>query len=722
MQHAPSLPPLESLQQFMHFRRIMFLRGPNIWSRNPCMEVWVDLAEFKDLSSELLPGFNDRYKAWLPTVIEHRCSEGERGGFFQRLDRGTYLAHILEHTTLELQTLAGCNVGFGRAREMSEEGVYKVAIRYEEESVATECLNAARDLLKACIYDLPYDVDSEVRRLHDLADRRCLGPSTKAIVNAGLDRNIPFRRLNTGSLVLLGQGFKQRRIWTAETDRTGAIAESIAQDKELTKQLLRAVGVPVPEGRAVSDPEDAVEAASEIESAVVVKPQDANHGRGIVPNLVQPDEIRNAYHVAAKEGSGVIVERFVPGYEHRLLVVGKRFVAASRGEPVTVTADGVRNVRQLVEEVVNADPRRGEDETLPLSPVEIDASLEMILEHQGLSLDSVPADGKKVLIKRHDNLSNDVTDLVHPSVAENAVLAARTVGLDIAGIDIVALDISCPLEDQGGAIVEVNAGPGLIMHLKPLVGEPRPVGQAIVEQMFGPTGNARIPLICVTGTSGKSKLVRFLRTTLASTGLIVGSAESDGTFVNDRCIHTGPSDNSQATKNLLIHPQVQAAVIEAGADGILREGLGFDKCDVAIVTRVEPEGNLGGEFDLFDDSKLFGVKRTPVDVVMETGAAVLNASDSLCLDMKPLSKGDVILFAIDSNLASIAKHLEEGKRVVVCESNLIVAKDAQVQTPLGAIPNGLDACDLELLLAGIAALWHLGTELQTLRNAVQNFG
>ncbi len=311
MQPATTIPAQDHPHPFMHFRRLMFLRGPNIWSRRQCLEVWVDLGPWNDFSSEMIPGFVERYKAWLPTVIEHRCSEGVRGGFFQRLDRGTYLAHILEHTTLELQTLAGNDLGFGRAREMSETGVYKVAIRYEEESVVTECLMAARELLHACIYDLPFDLEGRRRQLHDLADRRCLGPSTKAILEAAEKRSIPFRRLNTGSLVVMGFGANQRRIWTAESDRTGAIAESIAQDKELTKRLLRAVGVPVPEGRAVDCPDDAVDAASDIESAVVVKPQDANHGRGIVPNLTQAEEIRNAYHVAAKEGSGVIVERFV---------------------------------------------------------------------------------------------------------------------------------------------------------------------------------------------------------------------------------------------------------------------------------------------------------------------------------------------------------------------------------------------------------------------------
>ncbi len=602
------------------------------------MEVWVDLNELKDFSSELIPGFNERYKAWLPSVIEHRCSVGERGGFFQRLDRGTYLAHILEHTVLELQTLAGSNVGFGRARETSEEGVYKVAIRYEEETLARECLNAARELLKACVYDLPYDVDSEVKRLHDLADRRCLGPSTRAIVDAAEKRNIPYRRLNQGSLVLLGQGAHQRRIWTAESDRTGAIAESIAQDKELTKQLLRAVGVPVPEGRAVSGPDDAVEAAEDIESPVVVKPLDANHGRGVIPNLTQPDEIRNAFEVASREGSGVLVERFVPGYEHRLLVVGDRFVAASKGEPVTVIADGRRTVRELVEQVVNADPRRGEDETLPLSPIEIDQSLCMILEHQGLTVDSVPPLDKRVLVKRHDNLSHDVTDLVHPTVAEHAVLAAKTVGLDIAGIDIVALDISCPLEDQGGAIVEVNAGPGLIMHLKPLVGTPRPVGEAIVEHMFGTTGDARIPSICITGTGQTTEVAQSIATVLEKAGYSVGLASKLGTFVQGRSICATPSDHAQAARNLLLNANVTAGVFEASGSSILSDGLGIDKCHIAVVTEVCLEGHTNVEYDIHTQEKLFGIYRTPVDVVMEDGCAILNADDPQCLEMKPLSK------------------------------------------------------------------------------------
>jgi cyanophycin synthetase len=718
----------------MEFRRTMFLRGPNIWSRRPVIEVWVDLAELREFSSELIPGFNQRYKAWLPSVVEHRCSEGVRGGFFHRLDRGTYLAHILEHTALELQTLAGSDVGFGRAREMSEEGVYKVAVRYHEETLGKEALLAARELLKACTFDLPFDVAGTVARLHDMADRRCLGPSTQAIVDAATARNIPHRRLNTGSLVVLGHACKQRRIWTAETDRTGAIAESIAQDKELTKRLLRYVGVPVPNGRVVNDADDAVAAAEDLENAVVVKPQDANHGRGIAFNLTNPQEIRQAYVVAAQEGSGVIVEDFVPGFDHRLLVVGNRMVAATRGEPITVEADGKRTVHQLIVEVVNADPRRGEDETLPLSPVEIDGSLRIILEQQALTLDSVPAAGKRIMVKRHDNLSNDVTDLVHPSVAEHAVLAAKTVGLDVAGIDLLALDITCPLEEQGGMIVEVNAGPGLIMHLKPLTGKPRPVGGAIIEHMFGAEGDARIPIVCVTGSGGKSLTVRLIRTLLACQDHKIGACDRWGMYLDERCLDRREASDASRARDLLMHPNATAAVVRADADSILREGLGFDQCSIAVVTGVHTQDHLGGEFDLCSPERVFGVFRSPVDVVMPEGAAVLNAADPHCLNMYTLSKGECILFAdeevpqmttesvgpkaeITSAMTAaqaMLTHLQNGGKCVGFHKGAICLMHGHVETPiapLAALPmvqsdrlNGY----VPSLLAAIAVAWKLG--------------
>ena len=367
----------------MIIRKVLALRGPNIWSRHTVLEAWVDLGPLKDTSSAEIPGFNDRMMTWLPSMVEHRCSVGERGGFFQRMRWGTYLAHILEHTTLELQTLCGTVVGYGRARETSEEGLYKVAIRYHEETLGRACLDCARELIMAAVFDLPFDINANLTRLRELADRVCLGPSTSAIVEAAKARNIPMRRLNAGSLVQFGQGKKQRRIWTAETDFTSAIAESIAQDKQLTKTMLAAAGIPVPEGREVESPDDAWLAAQGIAGPVVVKPVDGNHGRGVCMNLTDEHQIKAAYNEALKEGSGVIVERFANGAEHRLLVVGRKLIAAAAGDAVSVVGDGVHSIRDLIELQVNSDPRRGDDETFPLDTLRITPLTEIELAHQG---------------------------------------------------------------------------------------------------------------------------------------------------------------------------------------------------------------------------------------------------------------------------------------------------------------------------------------------------
>ncbi len=716
------LPPtIDPNRPSLHFRRMMFLRGPNVWSRNPVAEVWVDLANLKDWSSELIPGFNERYKAWLPTVVEHRCSVGERGGFFQRLDRGTYLAHCLEHTALELQTLAGCNVGFGRAREMSEEGVYKVAVRYEEETVVEQCLLVARDLLLACVYDQPFDVAAKVKQLHELADRKCLGPSSKAILNAAIARNIPYRRLSQGSLVQLGHGCKQRRIWTAVTDRTGSIAEALASDKQMTRQLLSSVHVPVPEGRLVEDENDAWVAAQEIPGPVVVKPRDANHGRGVFANLTEQSEVVDAYHEAKNEGSGVMVERFIPGIEHRVLVVGGKVVAATCGRPVSVIGDGKHTVLELIELQVNSDPRRGDTETQPLSPITVSPGLLLMLRQQKLLLDSIPENNREVIIKRHDNLSEDVTDKVHPEVAHRVALAARTIGLDIAGIDLVLEDISRPIEEQRGALVEVNAGPGLLMHLTPSIGQPRPVGEHIINHMFGCSGDdARIPLVCVAGSHGKTSVTRMLHQILKQQYPGAAIADSLGIKVGDWEVATTPSDNAQCARDILANPDVTAAVFEAGIESTLRDGLGFDKCDVAIVTNLT-QADLGGEFDLWSEERVFSVERTPVDVVLERGAAVLNAADPQVMLMKPLSKGDVILFAVDASLDAVKQHLAKGKRAVVVAENAIwlcTGERRERAMETGAIQSKV-AFQLENTLPAIAAAWHLGITVEKIVAAVR---
>ncbi len=496
--------------------RTRYLRGPNIWTYRPVMEVWLDLGELEDFPSNLLPGFTQRLTALLPALIEHHCGVGERGGFIQRLEEGTWAGHILEHIVIELLNLAGMATGFGQTRSTSQRGVYRMVFRARDEQVGRVALQQGHALLMAAINDEPFDVKAAVKAVQDQIDDCYLGPSTAAIVGAATDRGIPHIRLNEGNLVQLGYGAAQRRIWTAETDKTSAIAEGIAGNKDLTKTLLKACGVPVPEGEVVDSPEAAWDTAQDIGLPVVVKPLDGNHGRGVSLELSERADVEAAFKIAENEGSDVIVESFIPGDEHRLLVVGGKVVAAARGESLYIVGNGRDNIAQLIDDQLNSDPRRGDAEEFPLETIILDRepAMRLLLERQGLSGESVPADGQRVLVQRNGNVAIDCTDDVHPDVAHAASLAARVVGLDIAGIDLVITDVSKPMAPQRGAIVEVNAGPGLLMHLKPAEGTPRPVGQQIVEHLFPSDDEdarpGRIPIVGVAGSADSTFIARLV--------------------------------------------------------------------------------------------------------------------------------------------------------------------------------------------------------------------
>jgi cyanophycin synthetase len=714
----------------MEFRKVLVLRGPNYWANFPVLEAWVDLGTLKDSPSDELPGFNDRLMAWLPTLIEHRCSIGERGGFVERLRRGTYQAHILEHVALELQSLSGIDVGFGRTRETSEEGVYKVAVEYQEEAVGRACLESAREICLAAVHDRPFDVAAELRRLRSLNQQTQLGPSTHSIVRAALARGIPARRLNTGSLVQLGYGSRQRRILAAETDRTGAIAESIAQDKELTRTLLRAVGVPVPEGRPVENAEDAWAAAQEIGLPVVVKPQFGNQGRGVATNLTTQQQVLSAYDAARQEEATILVEQFAPGGDYRLLVVGDRVVAAARREPAQVVGDGRHTVEELVR-IVNEDPRRGEDHATALSKIYLDAVALHVLADQGLSPNSVPPALSRVLIRRNANLSTggtatDVSELVHPEVAARAVEAARVIGLDIAGVDVVATDISRPLEEQRGVIVEVNAAPGLRMHLEPSAGKPRPVGDAIVGTMFADGETGRIPIVAVTGVNGKTTTTRFIAHILRGTGRRVGMTCTEGIYLDSRRIQSGDCSGPQSAQNVLLNPSVDAAVLETARGGILRAGLGFDRCDVAVVTNIGEGDHLGlADIDTLD--KLARVKRTVVDALAPTGVAVLNAQDPLVAEMATNCPGSVVFFSSEPNHPLIRAHRIKGGRAVVVRERMIMLCERDVEIPLVPLDRvplthcGRVAFQVENTLAAVGAAWGLGLTRESIRSGLETF-
>ncbi|PTR16919.1 MULTISPECIES: cyanophycin synthetase [unclassified Nitrosospira] len=722
------------------FLEVRHLNGPNIWTLRPVLEAVVDIGDLEDFPSNTIPGFYDRLSSWLPSLIEHRCSYGERGGFLRRLEEGTWPGHILEHVTLELQNLAGMPGGFGRARETSQRGVYKVTVSAWHEDIARSALFAARELvLSAMGYrqgDHPFDVRNAVEHLRDMVDSLWLGPSTACIVEAALSRGIPsIRLLAKGNLVQLGYGVRSQRIWTAETDRTAAIAETISRDKDLTKELLRSCGVPVPEGRVANSAEDAWEAAQDIGLPVVIKPCDGNHGRGVFIELSKREEVESAYHVALKEGTGVLVERYVPGTEHRLLVVGGRLVAANRGDSVSVTGDGKATFRELIRNQINSDPRRGSTEDHPLNLISIDGVTRMEIARQGFTVDSIPPAGLEVLIQRNGNHAFDVTDEVHPSTAAAVSLAARVIGLDIAGIDLVARDISRPLAEQGGAIVEVNAGPSLLMHIKPAVGAPRPVGEAIVDHLFPNHEDGRIPVVGITGSHGKTTVAHIIAHLLALSGRHTGLACSDGFYLDRRQVFSGDHAKRKAANNMLTNRSVEAAVLENGGDSILCEGLAYDGCQIGVVTNVELERHYG-RHDIQTPRQVFDVLRTQVDVVLPTGAAVLNARELLLVEMAGLCNGEVIYFSADPESPVISAHREHGTnglgsvrgtRAVIVRDNEILLANGSNETPVAALAeiafgNDVDArTEVENILAGVAAAWAFGIAPALIRQGIKDF-
>ena len=655
----------------MQICKLKRLVGPNIWANYPVIEAWVDLGKYEDFPSNTLPGFNEKLMAWLPTMVEHRCTIGERGGFFERMRSGTWLGHVLEHVTLEIQSLAHLPVGFGRAREQTDRGVYKVAIEVLDFRFGEACLRVAHEMIMAAATGGDYDLPAALKKLRVNADDFCYGPSTQAIVDAAKARMIPMLRLTEGNLVQLGYGKAQRRIWTAETDSTSAVAESIAHDKELTRQLLTSVGVPIPEGRAVESAEDAWKAAQDLGLPVVVKPQNGNKGRGVSIRLEDRASVEAAYSIAEKQedASGVVVEKFIPGRPFRVLVVGEKAVAAAGGQPHQLIGDGAHTVDELAA-IANQDPRRGDDSAQPLMPFVIDDIALESLRRQGLTRSSVPAANTAVILRHNGDLTVDETDRMHPEVAAQCVLAVRTIGLDIAGIDLIAEDIGKPLDKQGGALIEVNSSPGLIMHLKPQVGSPRPVGEAIVAQLFSAGQTGRVPIVAVSGTNGKTVFTELIGEMLRASGATVGQVGSEGFRVGTRSLGNGNRANADSMRRALMNPYADAFVFEIDEPAVIDEGVIFDRCQVAVVTNAGSWDHLGKQYA--DEVLLGKAVRAPVDIVLPTGFAVLNADDPAVLEYAKFCKGKVLLFAVSVDSPGIAEHLGADGRAVVRDGNQLV--------------------------------------------------
>ena len=629
---------------------------------------------------------------------------------------------------LALQLAVGCSVDFTDVHETSRPNVFRLIIQYEEEEVGQQAVALAIEILRD-----GFESESFAQRLQSLkvlVQNLRLGPSTRSIVQAAQAREIPARRLTDGNLVQLGQGKFQRRIWASETDQTSAIGEAIAQDKDLTKSLLSACGVPVPDGQVVRNAEEAWQVAQELGTPVVIKPKNGNQGRGVSVNLTSEEAIHAAFAAAAAEGKVILLERYIPGQDYRFLVVGTRVVAAARRQAPAVVGDGRHTIDQLVEEA-NRDPRRGEDHATALSKLRLDDIGLEVLQEQDLTPDSIPSPGQVVALRRNANLSTggtatDVTDEVAPEVCARVVEAVQLVGLDVAGVDVVAPCVDQPLELSGGAIVEINAAPGLRMHLSPSFGKPRPVGEAIVSSLFAPGQNARVPVIAVTGTNGKTTTVRCMAHVLRGLSLKVGMTCTDGIYVDDRRIDTGDCSGPRSARAVLSHPQVEAAVLETARGGILREGLGFDRCDVAIVTNIAKGDHLGlGGIET--EQQLANVKQTIVRAVAATGSAVLKASDPLVVSMAEQCPGNVIFFERDGDHPVMVAHRRRGGCTVFVRDRQIVVAIGQQQWIIAAVDRlplaygGRIGFQIDNLLAVAAAAWSLNVPREIIRGRLETF-
>ncbi len=703
----------------MEVTRIRALRGPNLWGKHTSIEAIVTCSA-SEREIERRPGFEERLRARFPKVGALRPIGSHEP---------VSMAHALQVSALQLQAEAGCPVTFGRTAATIDEGTYQIVFEYSEEKVGRQALDHARALCRAAIDDTEFDLQAALAQLRELDEDIRLGPSTGSIVDAARARSVPFRRLTEGSLVQFGWGSRQRRIQAAELDVTSAIAESIAQDKQLTKELLFAAGVPVPMGRPVSDYEDACAAMREIGGAVVVKPQDGNQGKGVVVNIESVEHLKVAYAAAAEVSSNVMVERFVPGNDYRLLVVGRRLVAAARRDPPHVIGDGVRTVRQLVAEV-NTDPRRGDGHATALTRIRIDDIAIARLAVQGYTADSVPPLGARVVLRNNANLSTggtatDVTDDVHPELAARAVEAAQTIGLDIAGVDVVCETVVRPLEAQGGAIVEVNAAPGLRMHLQPSFGKGRAVGEAIVEELFADGNDGRIPIVAVTGTNGKTTTVRLISHLMSQSGLRVGMTNTDGIYIGAERIDTGDCSGPRSARNVLMHPDVDAAVFETARGGMLREGLAFDRCQVAVVTNLGTGDHLGLNY-ITTVEDLAVLKRVIVQNVAPAGTAVLNACDPMVAAMAEHCPGTVTFFGADANHPRLATHRAQGRRSVYVDGRHLVASEGATvhRIALDSIPftlSGAIGFQLENAMAAIAAAWALAVPWPVIEQGLRSF-
>jgi cyanophycin synthetase len=711
--------------------RIRALRGPNFWRLAPVIACDIRLGALEHVTSEAIPNMNQRLVEAMPSLQLHKCTRGKPGGFVERLNEGTHIPHILEHLALELQSIIGNDVSFGRVVPSGDEGVWWLIVEFQEEQVGIRAMKDAVSILRACIAGQDFDIDAIIDDLLSLYESSRLGPSTGAIVEEARRRGIPVRRLNNYSLVQLGLGRNLHRIQATLTDKTSAIGVEIAQDKDDTKRVLGNIGLPVPKGDVLRTIEGALETADEIGYPVLLKPLAANHGRGISGRIDNAEQLRAAWEKSSEYGTRIVVEQFAEGRDHRVLVVNGKVVAAAERVPAHVIGNGKKTVRELIE-IGNRDTRRGVGHTKSLTKLPSDKTTEEFLATSDRTMDTVPAKGEFVGLRATANLSTggtsiDRTDEMHPDNVTACEMAAGVVGLDIAGIDVLTHDISIPFRENGAVIIEVNAGPGIRMHTHPAEGEPRNVAAPILDMLYPPGSEATIPVIAVTGTNGKTTTTRMIAHLFRVSENVVGFTTTDGTYLGNRMVIEGDMTGPFSANVILSNPTVDVAVLETARGGILRAGLGYDEVDVGVVLNVTAD-HLGLR-GIHTVEQLADVKSVIPAVVKREGHAILNADDPLVYAMKDRTPGDLVLFSVkpEGESEEFERHLARNGIGARIEKDTFVIRRGRLRIPIAGVRDvplmmgGAAKFQSENVLASILAAYVQGMRYDDIRAGLLTF-
>jgi len=715
----------------MEIREIRALRGPNYWSvnRHKLITMVLDLQEMEERPTNTIDGFLDRLKTMFPSMYEHRCSVGTAGGFFERVEEGTWMGHVIEHIALEIQTLAGMDVGFGRTRGYGEEGVYNVVFAYMEEEVGKFTAKASVRIAEALIAGEDYDMTDDIQEMREIRERVRLGPSTGSIIEEAESRGIPWIRLNKYSLCQLGYGVNQKKVQATVASTTSNIGVEIACDKEDTKFLLEQAEVPVPKGEIIKSEGGLREAANYVGYPLVVKPISGNHGRGITTNVLNETDAIEAFHAAKKISNSVIVEKYIVGDDYRLLVINFKLVAAAKRTPAHVVGDGKSTIQELID-IVNQDPKRGYGHEKVLTMIDVNDLTRSILEEAGKTLEDVLPKGEVFNLKDTANLSTggtaeDVTDIVHPYNIFMAERIAKIIDLDICGIDIMTTDIGQPLPETGGAVIEVNAGPGFRMHLDPAQGLARNVAGHVIDMLYPPGATSRIPIVAIAGTNGKTTTTRLMAHMAKMKGYKVGYTTTDGVYIQNRLLMTGDCTGPASAEFVLKDPTVDFAVLESARGGLLRAGLGFKNCDVAIVTNVSAD-HLGLK-GIHTIEQLARVKGVVPETVFSGGYAILNADDDLVYDMRKNVKCNVALFSLDEKSPRIVRHSKRGGLSGVYENGYITIRKGEwkmrvtkaINAPLTF--DGKATFMIQNVLAAVLAGYVRGFSIEDLKVSLETF-